>query len=100
METNSWKTHDWCDRSIEIIPGEKITEFVCRKSFRAFIDDGTGRRYAIYTSTFRVDRLSDEVTDRWLSESCSNRRQTADQKAVQTRFAASTRPPVEGGGAP
>ena len=87
METNSWETHDWSDRPLEIDPGEKIIQFVCRKCARGFVDNTSGRRYAIYASAFTVHRLSDEVTKRWLSEPCPNERQTADQKAVQTRFA-------------
>ena len=86
METDAWKTHDWSDRPLEI-DHEIWIQFVCRKCFRGFVDDGMGRRYAIYASAFAVHRLSDEVTNRWLSEPCHNERQMADQAAVLTRFA-------------
>jgi hypothetical protein len=63
MAMDPWKTHDWFDRPVEI-DREKVIQFVCRKCFRSFVDDATGRRYAIYASAFTVHRLSDEVTNR------------------------------------
>jgi hypothetical protein len=89
METNldPWDTHDWFDRPLEINRREKIIQFVCRKCGRGFVNDTTGRRYAIHASAFEIYRLSDEVTDRWLSEPCSNERQQADLEASQTRLA-------------
>jgi hypothetical protein len=86
METQLWGTHDWIDRPLEIDPGEKLIQFVCRKCARSFVNDETGRRYAIHVSAFAIYRLSDETTDRWLSETCPNRRESADLEANDTRF--------------
>lgn len=88
METNldPWNTHDWFDRPLEIDHGEKVMQFVCRKCARAFINDVTGRRYAIHASAFAVHRLSDEVTNRWLFEPCPNERHTSNRNDEKTRF--------------
>jgi hypothetical protein len=89
METNldPWNTHDWFDRPLEIDRGEKIIQFICRKCGRGFVNDRTGRRYAIHASVFAVYRLADEVTDRWLSEPCPTEHQTSAQDDEKTRFA-------------
>ena len=88
METNldPWNTHDWFDRPLEIDRGEKVMQFVCRKCGRGFINDVTGRRYAIHASVFAVYRLADEVTARWLFEPCPTTRQTSDQNDEKARF--------------
>ena len=87
METNldPWNTHDWYDRPLEINRGEKIIQFVCRKCGRGFVNDTTGRRFAIRASVFQLYRLSDEVTDRWLSQPCPEDRQTSDHDDRKTR---------------
>jgi len=87
METNlnPWETHDWFDRPLEIDPGERITQFICRKCGRAFANDADGRRYAIHASAFAIYRLSDEVSDRWLSELCPSGLNQADLHDKSTR---------------
>ena len=75
METQLWQSHDWYDRPLEIDPGEKLLQFTCRKCARSFVNDQTGKRYAIHVSAFTIYRLSDEVTERWLFEPCPNERQ-------------------------
>jgi len=87
METNLnlWKTHDWFDRPLEIDPGKRITQFICRKCARGFVGDTNGTRYAIHASAFAIHRLSDDVTDRWLSEPCPSERKQADLDDRSTR---------------
>jgi hypothetical protein len=82
---NPWETHDWFDRPLEIDPEQNLVQFICRKCARGFVNDATGRRYAIHASTFAVYRLSDEVTARWLAEPCPLERQPHDQEARLTR---------------
>ena len=84
METQLWQTHDWYDRPLEIDPAKKLIQFTCRKCARSFVDDETGRRYAIHVSAFTIYRLSDEVTERWLSEPCPNELLAADLKVNYT----------------
>ena len=80
---NAWETHDWFDRPLEIDPSQ--TQFVCRNCGRAFIGDTTGKRHAIHASAFEVNRLSDEVTERWLAEPCSKNIQPTDRDDGKTR---------------
>ena len=88
METNlnPWETHDWFDRPLEIDPGERIIQFICRKCGRGFVNDADGRRYAIHASAFAIYRLADEVTDRWLSEPCPSELKHADLDDGATRY--------------
>jgi hypothetical protein len=86
MEPQSWNTHDWFDRPLEIDPREKFTQFICSKCARSFVIDDSGRRYAIHVSAFTIYRLSDEVTERWLAEPCPNQREIADLEANDTGF--------------
>jgi hypothetical protein len=86
METQLWQTHDWYDRPLEIDPGKEFIQFICRKCARSFVDDETGQRYAIHVSAFTIHRLSDEITERWLSEPCPTERQAADLEANDKRF--------------
>ena len=79
METNAWETHDWFVHPLEIDPAQNVTQFSCRKCGRGFIDDVSGRVYAIHASAFTVNRLSDEVTKRWLVEPCPEELQTSDR---------------------
>jgi hypothetical protein len=60
---------------------------VCNDCGRAFIDEcSTGERYAVHVSIFKVHRLADEVTSRWLSETCPAQRIAGDEADRRTRF--------------
>ena len=89
METNlsSWNTHDWSSRRLKLVPGQPLIQQDCRECGRAFVDEcSTGERYAVHVSIFKVHRLSDEVTSRWLFEKCPAERPMTDEAARQTRF--------------
>jgi len=79
LEMKEWDTHDWFDRPLEIDRAQNVTQFSCRKCGRGFIDDVSGRVYAIHASAFRVNRLSGEVTKRWLIEPSREEPQTSDR---------------------
>jgi hypothetical protein len=85
METQLGQTHDWYDRPLEIDPA-KIIHFTCRKCARSFVEEKTGKRFAIHVSAFTTYRLADEVTEQWLSEPCPNERRAADLKVHYNRF--------------
>ena len=73
MKTNpaSWETHDWMIRRFELAPGEAVIQQVCSKCGRAFAtNERSTERYAVHVSVFKLNRISDEVTSRWLSEEC------------------------------
>jgi hypothetical protein len=90
MEANvfSWRTHDWNSRRLEIVPGTQIILAVCRECGRDFVGQcSTSDQYAAHVSIFKVHRLSDEVTSRWLCEECPAKYLTADNVDRQIRFA-------------
>jgi hypothetical protein len=88
MEKNfsAWNTHSWITRRLELVPGHPLFQQICDKCSRAFVDEGSGHRYAVHVSIFKLQRLSDEVTAQWLSENCPGELRMADQAARQTRF--------------
>jgi hypothetical protein len=89
METSlsSWNTHVWFSRRLKLVPGQPLIQQDCHECGRAFVDEcSTGERYAVHVSIFRLHRLSDEVTSRWLSEKCPAEPLMADDADRQTRF--------------
>src|SRR6266478_4514031 len=84
---SSWTTHYWISRRLGLAPGQPLIQRVCNDCARAFVDEcSTGERYAVHVSIFRVHRLSDEVTSRWLSEQCPAQRLIGDEADRRTRF--------------
>src|ERR1700692_283386 len=82
-----WNTHCWIGRRLVVAPGQPLIEHVCNDCGRAFIDEcSTGERYAVHVSIFKVHRLSDEVTSRWLSQQCPAQYLAGDEVDRHTRF--------------
>ena len=82
-----WNTHCWIGRRVVLAPGQPLLEHVCNDCGRAFVDEcSTGERYAVHVSIFKVHRLSDEVTARWLSEDCPAQPLAGDVTDRRTRF--------------
>ena len=84
---SSWTTHCWISRRLALAPGQPLIQRVCADCARAFVDEcSTGERYAVHVSIFKVHRLSDEVTSRWLSEQCPAQALAGDEADRRTRF--------------
>jgi len=82
-----WNTHCWIGRRLVLAPGQPLIQRVCSECGRAFIDEcSTGERYAVHVSIFKLHRLCDEVTMRWLSQGCPAQRLAEDEADRQTRF--------------
>jgi hypothetical protein len=82
-----WLTHDWISHRLLIIPGLPLLQQNCRNCGRDFVEEwSTGERYAVYISVFRFERLSDEVTSRWLTDRCPAKRLAEDDADRETRF--------------
>jgi hypothetical protein len=82
-----WNTHCWIGRRLVVAPGQALIEHVCNDCGRAFIDEcSTGERYAVHVSIFKVHRLGDEVTSRWLSQGCPAQRLAEDEADRGTRY--------------
>jgi hypothetical protein len=83
----AWDTHDLISQPLELDLGLPLDQLVCLTCGRDFIEEcSTGKRYGVRISMFKVDRLSDEVTSRWLSEMCPGERLMADDADRRTRF--------------
>jgi hypothetical protein len=79
----AWASHSWAI----MIPGILPIRHACRHCGRMFVDDDrTGERYAITGGTLRLERLSDEVTNRWLDGFCPGRPLLSDEDDLKTRF--------------
>jgi hypothetical protein len=88
-EITGWNSHRWAI----MIPGIRPVRHACRHCRRTFVDDDrTGERYAISGGMLRFERLSDEVTSRWLDGFCPGRPLLGDEDDLKTRFGA---PPSE-----
>jgi hypothetical protein len=82
-----WNTHCWIGRRLGLAPGQALIHRVCNDCGRAFVDDcSTGERYAVHVSIFKIHRLSDEVTSRWLSKQCPAQLLAEDEADRQTRY--------------
>ena len=84
---SAWNTHCLISRRLGLAPGQALIQRVCNDCSRAFVDEcATGERYAVHVSIFKIYRLSDEVTSRWLSENCPAQRLAADEADRHTRY--------------
>jgi len=82
-----WNTHCWIGRRLVLAPGQALIQRVCNDCGRAFVDEcATGERYAVHVSIFKVHRLGDEVTSRWLAQGCPAQRLAEDEADRQTRY--------------
>jgi len=82
-----WNSHCWIGRRLVLAPGQPLIQRVCSDCGRAFVDDcSTGERYAVHVSIFKIHRLSDEVTARWLSQQCPAQRLAGDEADRGTRY--------------
>jgi hypothetical protein len=89
METNLsfWNTHDRFSRRLKLVPGQPLIQQDCHECGRAFVDEcSTGEWYDVHVSIFKLHRLSDEVTSRWLSEKCPTEHLMTDEADRQIRF--------------
>jgi hypothetical protein len=79
----AWNSHRWAI----MIPGLRPLRRACLHCRRTFVDDDRiGERYAISGGMLRFDRLSDEVTSRWLSERCPGEQLESDAADLETRY--------------
>jgi hypothetical protein len=82
-----WKTHDWIGRRIKPVDGDSLILQVCSECYRGFVEErSTGQHYGVHVSIFKLHRLSDEVTTRWLSENCPATLLKADDADRRTRY--------------
>lgn len=78
----SWQTHKWSEpngRRVEIERGKPLIQRYCQACGRTFVEDlASKERYAVHVSALFFKRLSDEVSQRWLSTPCPGKRLETD----------------------
>jgi hypothetical protein len=85
--TPAWNSHEWDIRQVELPSDVIADQHTCRKCARHFIrEKPSGSSYAIHIGLQQFDRLSEEVTSRWLSEPCAGEISTRDIEDQRTRF--------------
>ena len=81
-----WGSHAWANRRLELY-GILFVQHFCRNCGRNFIDEPhTHRRHAVHIAATRFDKLSDEITAKWLRESCPRARLERDVADLGTRY--------------
>ena len=83
----TWNSHEWETRSVELESCVPAIQYTCKNCSRQFLEDvPTGLRYAVHVGIVQFDRLSDEVTKRWLSAVCPGERLEGDFADAKTRY--------------
>jgi hypothetical protein len=68
-EIIAWKSHVWSNGIMDLQSDVPVVQQVCTICGRSFVtEELTGGRYAVHVGIENVERLSDEVSARWLSE--------------------------------
>jgi hypothetical protein len=83
VKGESWNTHRWlvAKRHLAIKPENIVLQHHCALCGREFVTDpSSNASYAVFASAISFDRLSDEVTKRWLSEPCPGMRLSLDDE--------------------
>jgi hypothetical protein len=64
-----------------------LRQYLCTACGRDFVEEvASGERYAVHAGLVRFDRLSDEVTNRWIRSNCPMTRLLSDDQDRRTRF--------------
>ena len=83
----AWDSHPWTIRELELDPGITLMQHICERCGRNFVVElGTGDQYAVHVSAVRFDRLSEEITSRWVAAPCPGERLKSDEIDLKTRF--------------
>jgi hypothetical protein len=80
-----WDSHSWSIREVNFPDGMCGRQYSCHHCARHFIEEPAGLRYAVHIGLQAFERLSDEVTIRWLATSCPDKRLDADYHDLLTR---------------
>src|ERR1700682_724211 len=83
VKEETWNTYQWLanPRHLAIKRSNTVLKQHCVRCGRDFVTDPSSNiTHAVFVSAISVDQLSDEVTERWLSESCPGRRLSPDDE--------------------
>jgi hypothetical protein len=86
-ENSAWSSHAWNIRELELDASGLLIQHTCADCGRNFVEElRTGEFYAVHVGATRFDRLSDEITARWLVNFCPRERLESDQADLETSF--------------
>jgi hypothetical protein len=83
VKDETWNTHQWLAnaRHLAIEPENTVLQHHCVRCGRDFVTDTSSNScYAVLVSAISFDQLSDDVTERWLSEPCPGKRLRLDDE--------------------
>ena len=79
---SGWNGHTWHEtnpRELKLNTGAPVLHRHCADCGRDFlIDVNSGMSYAVFASAISFYQLDDEVTERWIRETCVGRRSAGD----------------------
>ena len=90
VKNEIWNTHLWlaAPRPIVIEFGQTVIQHRCARCGRDLVTNtSSGSLIAVFVSAISFHQLSDEVTERWLGESCPGRRLSSDEEDRSKRIA-------------
>lgn len=76
-------THQWLakPRRLAVEPSNTVVQHHCVRCGRDFVTDpSSNSSYAVFVSAISFHQLSDQVTQRWLSEPCPGRHLSRDDE--------------------
>jgi hypothetical protein len=88
---SSWASHNWIslDGRVLEIAGRTLRHYTCASCGRAFVEEIESRLpYAVHVGLADFDRLSDNVTYRWITTNCPGKIPPSDEEDRRTRFLA------------
>jgi hypothetical protein len=83
VKDETWNTHQWLanPRHLAIKPSNTVLQHHCVRCGRDFVTDPSSNiTLAVFVSAISFDQLSDEVTERWLTEPCPDKRLSLDDE--------------------
>jgi hypothetical protein len=84
---SAWNSHDWSNRLLDLKPGVPVVQHYCGLCARNFVNEKlTDERYAVRAGIHALARLSDGVSQRWLTEPCPGKGPESDDADLKIRF--------------
>jgi hypothetical protein len=86
INVSGWGSHAWANRRL-VLNGVQFVQHSCRRCGRTFIDEShTQKRHAVHVAATHFNKLAEEITTKWLGESCPGTRLEKDFADLGTRL--------------
>jgi hypothetical protein len=84
---SAWNSHAWSNRLMDLRAGIRVVQHFCGKCARNFVyEELTGEWYALHAGIHALEKLSNDATERWLTEPCPGQRPDSDETDLKMRF--------------